>query len=154
MWIGCVTVLHEIVGVTSRIFKGRKFKTGNPIPFLTECPILPLRDCSQSLTKSLFAITYNGKSFAIAFPFFLFVLPSPVFGRTDKGFFGNILYFLPWKHVIRIGLVSLDTLANVSLVICLLLLKTRVTHNVPCALEKINNGGIKWACKCYQCFYM
>ena len=37
----------------------------------------------------------------------------------------------------RIGFVSLDTLANNLLVICLLFLERRVTRDVPFALEKL-----------------
>ena len=77
---------------------------------------------------------YNAKNFAIAFLVlcFLFVLPS-VFWMDWQKFFHDLLNR---KHVTRIGLVSLDTPADISSVIPLLLLKTLVTHDVPCALEK------------------
>ena len=38
--------------------------------------------------------------------------------------------------MIKIGLASLVTLANISSVICLLLLQMHVTHDVACASEK------------------
>ena len=104
------------------------------------------------------AFACNAKSFAIAFiflsyfVFFSFCRPSTAFGRTDKNFLRIFHHSLPRKLVARIGQVSLNTMANILLMICLLL-DTRVTVKVARPLEKLVKTGFKWACKCHQCFW-
>ena len=86
------------------------------------------------------AFPYNAKGFALAFLafFFLFLLPSAAFWTDWQKFFRKYFFiFLPGKRVTKIGPVSLNTLAHISLVICLLLLQMDVTHDVPCTLERL-----------------
>ena len=79
---------------------------------------------------------YNAKSFAIAFLvsfFFLF------FAKVSLRIFHHLL---PRRSVTRIRLNPLGTLANILLVICLLLLPTRVSHDVLRALQKLVMVGL------------
>ena len=103
----------------------------------------------------LTAFAYKAKNYAIIFFvfLFLFVLLGAALSRMAKYFLQIFHYLLPRKCVARIGLFSLDSQPNISFAICLLLLETRVTYGVSCALEKlVIKCGINWACKCYQYF--
>ena len=105
------------------------------------------------------AFACNAKSFAIAFIFlsyfiffFHFIVLALFLDGQIRVFLRIFHHSLPRKRVASIGLVSLDTMANILLMICLLL-DTRVTVKVACPLEKLVMTGFKWACKCHKCFW-
>ena len=77
------------------------------------------------------------KALQLFFSLFSFSFSSPFLDRLAKVILRMFSNSLPRKPVTRIGLVSLSTLSNVSLVICLLLLEMRVVHDVPSALENL-----------------
>ena len=60
---------------------------------------------------------YNAKSFAVPILVFFFVLHFnfvAVFGRIAKGFLGKTYHLLPSKDVTNVGLISLETLKDIS----------------------------------------
>ena len=59
-----------------------------------------------------FALAFNAKHFAIAVPFFFFLIPSAVLGPTEKSFLSKFRQMLLQRCVIKIGSTSLDTPAN------------------------------------------
>ena len=86
--------------------------------------------------RIIFAFACNAKRFAIACDLFFCAPSLPCFRNRLAKVFLLMFHVLPTKRVTKIDFISLDTLRNISLVICSLLLNTRVTHDVSCALEK------------------
>ena len=77
-----------------------------------------------SCLQLLIEFACNAKSLAIVICLlFLFLLPSAIFGRTDKSF-------------LSVFDSSVDTFTNILLVICLLLFEVCVTHGVQLTLEE------------------
>ena len=80
---------------------------------------------------SLFFLRITQKPLQLpVFSFFLFLFPSVAFRRTGKSFLSVFDLSLPKTRVTNVWPVSLYALANISLVICSLLLEMRVTHDV------------------------
>ena len=75
--------------------------------------VLQLLAPQRHLNPSIIAFACNAKRFAIDIVFFLFLIPSTVFGRTGKSFFSVFNPSLSRTRVTSIGPVSLATLANV-----------------------------------------
>ena len=71
-----------------------------------------------------------------AFFFFFFSFLALLFDGLVKPSLPIFHHFLPRQRVTRIRFVSLDKLANISLMTCLLLFETHVTHDMPCTSEK------------------
>ena len=102
----------------------------NILHFVCKFCIFFRGSCENDYDISFIAFGCNAKSFVVAWVVVFFSSFSSVFQKwTGKGFFQIYNYWLPRKLVTKIQLVSMDILANISLMICLLLLEKCVTHD-------------------------